>query len=181
MNNTDDDLSRSTENVPKRDNQMFCKLVLKPIMTSTDHTPQGNSTGSSSVPLIVGLSVGLPLAILTSAAVVLAIVWCHFRSSQCEAAGPREDAPKVVQDYPPVIQDYPPVAAFTYPPAPSEHIYENYQAGGPSPHVGTGLQPPVSASGGQRSPFFGRQSPRQVDPGDTGIYANVPSTFPSRT
>lgn len=32
-----------------------------------------------------------------------------------------------------------------------------------------------------RNDFHGRHSPRQVDPGDTGIYANVPSTFPRRT
>lgn len=32
-----------------------------------------------------------------------------------------------------------------------------------------------------RHDFNGRHSPRQVDPGDTGIYANVPATFPRRT
>ncbi|XP_062412512.1 uncharacterized protein LOC134102431 [Sardina pilchardus] len=165
-----------------------------PVMTLTDVTSQGNATDSMPLPLVLGLSVGLPLATLAITGVVVAVVWCHSRSGKLESMAPRADPPKDVQDYPPVATSYPPVAssyppvatsyppaATSYPPAPTEHIYENYQAAGGSPRVATALHTPGNASGGHRSPFVGRQAPRQVDPGDTGIYANVPSTFPSRT
>lgn len=108
------------------------------------YTTHGNGTDTSTVPLIVGLSVGVPLSLFAISAVVAAIVWqCSRSRGNFKSMEPRANAPKNIEAYPPgSASGYPAAAA-------SDHIYENYQAGGASPHLGARSQPPGNK--GQRS------------------------------